>query len=277
MRFRKRLFEIVEKARPGDVASRIFDVSIMTLICLNLLAIILASVERLWLTYWEVFFWFELFSVAVFTAEYVVRVWSCVEERAFRRPVAGRARFALTPLAIVDLLAILPFYLPFLGVDLRALRVLRLFRLFRIFKMARYSNAMRLLWRVVVARRAELLITLFTMGILLVLASTTMYFAESEAQPAAFPHIPAAMWWAVATLTTVGYGDVYPITALGKLMGSVVAILGIGMFALPTGVLGAGFVAEIQKRKRPRKTCPHCGKEIEGTGGMIPTQPNEVT
>ena len=176
-------------------------------------------------------------------------------------------RFALTPLAIVDVLAVLPFYLPFLGVDLRALRILRLFRLFRVFKMARYSNAMHLLWRVLVARRAEMLITLFTMAILLLLASTSMYFAETEAQPEAFPHIPAAMWWAVATLTTVGYGDVYPITPLGKVMGSVIAILGIGMFALPTGVLGAGFVEEIQKRKKPRKTCPHCGKAIDGTGG----------
>ena len=112
-------------------------------------------------------------------------------------------------------------------------------------------------------KRAELTVTVTLLAVLLVLASSGVYFAEKSAQPEVFSSIPAAMWWAVATLTTVGYGDVYPITSAGKLLGAVVAILGIGMFALPTGILGAGFMEEIHRRKGVPRTCPHCGEPIE--------------
>jgi voltage-gated potassium channel len=113
-------------------------------------------------------------------------------------------------------------------------------------------------------KREELLVTLFVLLLLLLFASSLIYFAEHDAQPDIFSSIPAAMWWAVATLTTVGYGDVYPVTTVGKLVASVIAVLGIGMFALPTGILGAGFVEELQSRKRRPRTCPHCGKSLEG-------------
>ena len=171
-------------------------------------------------------------------------------------------------MALVDLAAILPFYLPlFIKLDLRFVRALRLLRLFRIFKMGRYSSALQMLGRVVRAKKEEIFITALVLIMLLVVASGLMYYIEKDAQPKQFSSIPSAMWWGVATLTTVGYGDVYPVTAAGKILSAVIAILGIGLFALPTGILASGFIEELHKKETGKIICPHCGKEIDMTGG----------
>lgn len=261
---RRRTFEILEVASTGDLPSRIFDTFIMTLILLNVLAVILETVESLLLKYRAFFTLFEVFSVAVFTIEYLLRLWSCSTDKRFGDPFIGRIRFALTPFALVDLMAFLPFYLPMiLPLDLRFIRILRLFRFFRVFKIARYSESLRTVGNVVKAKKEELIIVFSVMLILLILASSLMYFSEHNAQPKAFPNIPAAMWWGVATLTTVGYGDVCPISPLGKSIGAIIAVLGIGMFALPAGILASGFAEEIQKSRGNPRVCPHCGKEID--------------
>ena len=174
----------------------------------------------------------------------------------------GRIRFALQPLQIIDLLAILPFYLPFIGIDLRFLRAVQLFRLFRLLKMGRYSQSLTTLTNVIKSKKEELSITLFAGFILLIIASSLIYLVENEAQPEAFHSIPNSMWWGVVTLTTVGYGDVYPKTALGKIIGACIALLGIGLFALPAGIIASGFASEIQKKETEIKVCPHCGKKI---------------
>lgn len=260
---KNRIFGILEIASAGDLPSRIFDVFIMTLISLNVVAVILETVKSLSSRFMFFFRAFEVFSVAVFTIEYLLRLWTCTIDRRFNHPIIGRIRFAVTPLALVDLMAILPFYLPMIiPFDLRFIRALRLFRLFRLFKMGRYSESLKTLGNVLRAKKEELLITIFAVLILLVIASSLMYFVEREAQPQAFSTIPAAMWWGVATLTTVGYGDVYPITGIGKFLGAIIAILGIGIFALPTGILASGLVEVIQKRQVKRRICPHCGKDI---------------
>lgn len=262
MRARKRVNQILRPAVAGDGVSRICDVFILSAIVVSVVGIILASEPSLRERASGLFRWLELITVAIFTVEYALRLWSCVEEQKYRASITGRLRFATTPLALIDLLAILPFYLPFMGVDLRFLRIVRLLRLFRVAKVGRYSASLQLLGRVVKGKKEELGITLFVLLLLLVLASYLLYNAEHIAQPDAFPSILAAMWWAVSTLTTVGYGDVYPITVLGKVFAGTIAILGIGMFALPTGILGAGFVEEIQARKRGTSRCPHCGKVV---------------
>jgi len=260
---KERLWEILDVAKPGDRASRAFDISILTLIALNVAALVLDSVQSIHQQLGAFFDVFEVISVAVFSAEYLLRVWSCTASPRYASPLWGRVRFALTPLALVDLSAVLPFYLPFLGVDLRFMRAVRLTRLFRVMKVARYSQAVRTIGRVFAARKEELGVTVFVMLLLLLMASCLMYFAESDSQPDKFSSIPATMWWAVATLTTVGYGDVCPITPLGKVIAGVVSVLGIGMFALPTGILGAGFLEEVRSRKQKKATiCPHCGKEL---------------
>ena len=263
MNIRTRAFEILEKATPGDIPSRAFDIFIITLISLNIIAVILETVEALAAKYTLLFRGFEIFSVAIFTVEYVLRVWSCTADKKFHAPIAGRLRFAVTALALVDLMAILPFYLPvLLPLDLRFIRAVRLLRLFRIFKVGRYSESMMILGNILRKKKEEFLITFFVVLVLLIIASSLMYFVENKAQPEVFASIPSAMWWGVTTLTTVGYGDMCPITVIGKLLGTVIALLGIGMFALPTGILGAGFVEEMQSRRGRRRVCPHCGRDI---------------
>lgn len=261
MSLRTRVWEIVEVAGPGDTASRVFDVFILSLIFLNVVAVVLGSVQGIAKRYEALFDWFEIVSVLVFTIEYAARLWSCTTDSRFAGAVRGRLRFVTRAMPIVDLLAIAPFYLPFLGIDLRSLRVLRIVR---VAKIGRYYKSLDLISNVVHAKREELILTTAMMGLLLVVSSTLLYYCENGVQPQAFSSIPATMWWAVATLTTVGYGDMYPVTLLGRFLASIIAILGIGMFALPTGILGAGFVEEIQSRKEPARKCPHCGKDIAG-------------
>lgn len=264
MNIRKRIWEIVEVAKPGDAASRLFDISIIGLIFLNLIAVILGTVKPIEAQYDMELKYFEIFSVAVFTFEYLARLWSCVENSHYRSFLTGRLRFAAKPMLIIDMLAILPSYLPFIGIDTRFLRILRMFRILRVLKIGRYSASLNLILSVLRSKKEELIMTTAVMSLLLVLSSCLMFYCENEAQPDVFPNIPATMWWSVATLTTVGYGDVYPITPLGKIFASMIAVLGIGMFALPTGLLGAGFVEEIQNRKSKNSAiCPHCGERIK--------------
>ena len=257
---KRRFWEVLGVAEPGDRVSRAVDIFLITLILLNVGAVILSSMAQVRADYATALFGFEVFTVVVFTVEYVARVWSCTVEPEFARPVVGRLRFAGRPLRVIDLLAFVPFYLPFLGVDLRVIRLLRVLRILRVAKLARYSSALQLIGRVTCTRKEELFVTTIFMLILLIIASTLMYYAESDIQPQHFGDIPSTMWWAVVTLTTVGYGDVYPITGLGKLIAALIAILGIGMVALPAGILGSGFVEEMQTRKGNVARCPHCGK-----------------
>lgn len=263
MRLKKRVYEILEVAAPGDRASRLFDIFILSLIALNVVALVAETVTPIYEKSPLFFRGFEVVSVLIFTVEYVLRIWSCTASHDYASPVRGRLRFAVTPLALIDLFAVLPFYIPFLGLDLRFIRAVRLFRLFRVAKLGRYSMALRTVGRALSAKKEELLTSVFFLLLLLLLASSLMYFAENKAQPERFSSIPSAMWWGVVTLTTVGYGDVYPVTGVGKALASITAILGIAMFALPTGILGAAFIEETQKSNRGAKLCPHCGKEIE--------------
>lgn len=263
MNARKRTWEIVEVAQPGDTISRVFDISILVLISLNVVAVVLGSVQSVRAKFGRALDLFELISVVVFTVEYLARVWSCTMDTRFSHPVRGRTRFALRIMSLIDLFAILPFYLPFLGVDLRSLRVLRLLRVLRVAKVGRYYSSLQLIKSVLRSKKEELILSSAVMVLLLVVSSSILYYCENSAQPDAFSSIPATMWWAVATLTTVGYGDIYPVTVVGKLCAGVIAILGIGMFALPTGILGAGFVEEIGKRKQGPAKCPHCGEELQ--------------
>lgn len=262
MNIRKRTWEIVEAAKPGDRASRIFDIVILSLIFLNVIAVIIGSVPLVQLRFGIFLKLFEVVSVIIFTIEYSARLWSCTVDSNLSNPITGRIRFALRAMSIIDLLAILPFYLPFIGADLRSLRVLRLLRILRVAKVGRYYSSLNLIKKVLKSKKEELILSTSLMILLLVVSSSVLYYCENSVQPEAFSSILATMWWAVATLTTVGYGDMYPITLLSKLFASVIAILGIGMFALPTGILGAGFVEAIQEARKPKRTCPNCGKEL---------------
>ena len=166
-------------------------------------------------------------------------------------------------MALIDLIAILPSILAFVNSDFRSIRAVRLIRIFMLAKTGRYYRSVRLLGKVIVSRREELVVSFSMLVFMLIITSTLMFYVEHHAQPDAFSSIPAAMWWSVATLTTVGYGDVAPITAFGKLLGAFVAVIGIGLFALPTSILGSGFMEELEGGKKQRITCPHCQGEFD--------------
>lgn len=260
--WQKRVYEVLEVHADDDRVGHRFKVFIMTLIAASVLSVVLETVPALASRLSAAFRWFEVVTVAIFTLEYAARLWSCPADPGLSHPLWGRVRMALRPMTLVDLAAILPFYLPMVTtLDLRFVRALRLLRLLRLFKIGRYSDSLQVLGAVFRSKKEELSITLFVAAIFLVIVSSLMFYIENGVQPDKFTSIPAAMWWGVATLTTVGYGDIFPVTLLGKFLGGLSALLGIGMFALPAGILGSAFIEELHKRGA-RKTCPHCGKEV---------------
>ena len=238
---RKRLYQILEIGKSEDKESRLFDIFIISLIILNILALVVSTVSEIYLKFGSALDAFETASVAIFTLEYIGRIYSCVENPKYSKMVTGRFRYMLRPMLLVDLIAIIPFYLTALGMDLRTLRILRMVRIFRLFKLVRYVTALNNISSALKDKKAEILVALSMIGFLILVSATLMYYAERNSQPDVFTSIPATMWWAVATLTTVGYGDIYPITGIGKSLGGLIAILGISAVAIPTAILSNAF------------------------------------
>lgn len=263
---RRRVYQALHCDTRGDTAGTAVASVVLGLICASVLASILETVPSIAAGRAKVFDVVEAVSVLAFTAEYVLRLWSCTVSESYAGPISDRVKYALTPLMIVDLIALLPFYLPIVAdLDLRFIRVLRLVRLVRLAKAARYVQALRLIGGVIRASREELVVSVFTILVLLTFASGVMYILERDAQPEAFGSIPAAMWWGAVTLTTVGYGDVYPITAAGKVCATAIALLSLGLFGLPAAILASGFIEALRaERHEPAVLiCPHCGEKIE--------------
>lgn len=256
---------------------------IATLILLNVLVVILETVNFLYLEYATFFHLFDFVTVVVFTTEYVLRIWCCVKNPLYSDPLHGRIRYAISPYALLDVIALTPFYLPMIiPIEFRLLRMLRLLRIFRVLRLGKYSNAFETFVDVLKSKKEEIAITIVMAMIVLVLASSTLYTVEREAQPEKFGSIPDAMWWAVVTLASVGYGDVYPITPLGKFFAAIVAISAIGLFALPAGILASGFSESLGRQRGcdtdKTLTCPRCGAEIDSKTGREVEKPlEEVT
>lgn len=267
MKIKKRIFGIIQTAENGDTISKVFDISIITLIIIN---VILVIADTFKIPEWcsRLFYYVEIFSVIVFTIEYILRVYTADFLYPDLSPAKARIRYIFSFMAIVDLLAILPFYIPFIiSIDLRVLRLLRITRLLRIFKVNRYTDAFHTIARVFSKKKSQLLSSVFVVLILMIIASVLMYNIENEAQPQEFDNVFDSLWWAVATLTTVGYGDIYPVTALGKILSSIIAVLGIGLVAVPSGIISAGFIEIIDESKESaddeKQYCPYCGKKIK--------------
>ncbi|SEF50472.1 voltage-gated potassium channel [Halpernia humi] len=242
-----------------------FQKLIYTLIILNVISLILASYKEIYIKYELFFDYFEIFSVSVFTIEYILRFWTADLDYENGTSFSKRLKFSTSSFGLIDLFAILPFYLPLIfPFDLRILRILRLFRLLRIFKLGRLSKSLQTITSVLKETKSELSITLFVAFILMILSSTLMFFVENEAQPDKFENIGQSLWWSVATLTTVGYGDIYPITGLGKFLSSIIALIGIGFVALPTGIISSAFIKKMQQEKEQNKEhiCPNCGTKF---------------
>ena len=267
----ERLKRLVNRhLNPKDGESKKVDTFIILLIAANVLSVVLETEPEMAEHYTHLFNRFELFSTAFFSVEYALRLWVCDYDDRFKDGLKGRLRFAFTVMALVDLIAIVPFYLTlFFGsqMDLRIVRAIRLMRLLRILKMGRYAYAVKTVANVFGRKREELAISAFVLVVVLVLSSSVVYFLENEAQPDAFRSIPQAMWWGVITITSVGYGDVSPITIAGKFAGAIVSVLGVLMVALPTGILASGFAEEIREQRgnddgNRFKFCPHCGESL---------------
>ena len=242
---KRRIFEILEISGKDDPVGHSFDVFIIGLILLNTTAVILNTVEGLLDPIRPFFNAFELFAVAVFSVEYLLRVATATSDPRYRGAVVGRVRFMLTPLALVDLISILPSYLPFVGVNLTFLRILRLVRLL---KLGRYSDAFGTLREVLREKRHDLLTALRIVSVLIVFMSSMLYYAERVAQPGAYSSIPLSMWWSILALT--GNGQRPPVTLLGRIIGAGVSILGVGLFALPAGIVAAGFSSRLSTEER---------------------------
>jgi len=246
---RNRLFEILEPAGAGDRVSRAWDWFMIGLILSNVADAVVVSVDIFAHRLESLFELFEVIVVIIFTLEFVARLWACpsCQSGRYKFAIAGRLRFLFSPYSIIDLLAFVPFYLTLIfPVDPHIAHVLPLLRTL---KLLRYSPAMETLGRVLFNERKALAGAAIIMVVLLLFSSSLLFLVERESQPDVFGSIPDAMWWGIATLTTVGYGDVTPITPLGKFIGSIVTVLGIAMFALPAGILATGFGQEIRQRE----------------------------
>ncbi len=267
MNRKRRIFELIDANRDKDHTwAQWIDFFIMGLILLSVVGIILESFSDVQARYGRILQSFEIFTILIFTLEYLLRIWTADLKYPHLKPRTARFRFMTSTIGLIDLIAILPFYLPFfLKIDLRFVRVLRIVRLLRIFKLNRYTSALNMVARVFTEKRIELGITFLVTCILLLLSSALMYHLEHEEQPENFPNIIATFWWAIATLTTVGYGDVYPTTGMGQFVGGIIALLGVGLVALPTGIISAGFIEKVERKEERTETlsyCPHCGKKL---------------
>lgn len=267
MRLRRWAYTLLEPSVTGSRAARSIELLLITLIFLNILAIILESVKEINDEYAVLFKGLEFFSVIIFTIEYGLRIWTAPENPKYKHPVSGRIKFGLSTMALIDLFSILPFYigflLNFLPIDLRFIRAVRLFRLIRVLKIARYLKAFNMIQAVLKERKEQLVLSVMFIIFLLIIVSTVMFYIEHDAQPELFSSIPETMWWGIETLTTVGYGDMVPTTNLGRILGGMIAILGIGLFALPAGILSSGLTDHLHKANQKKsKSCPHCGGEL---------------
>ena len=237
-----RIYQLLEKAEEGDKASRLVDIGLSVLVFVNVIAVSLETVDSLHRAYAGLFLWVETVSVTLFSVEYVLRFWSvaaAADERGISS-LKARLSYVFSPTGIIDLIAILPSLLPLLfgSIDLRWLRILRLARLF---KFSHYTSALEDLISSVRRERQSFVATIYLLFLALMISSTLIYVFEHDLQPDYFGSIPESMWWSFVTLTTVGYGDVVPITAAGRAVAAMTALMGVCVVALQTGIVATGF------------------------------------
>ncbi|MDR3408637.1 MAG: ion transporter [Methylovirgula sp.] len=268
---RYRLSGLFDDDAPRTLAVRAFNIALAALIIVNVVAVVLESVVWLNNRYAATFTTIERVATAIFALEYVLRVWTAVDYRdgKFRDPLWGRLKYMRGFFPLIDLVAVLPALLGFFGaVDLR---VLRLLRLLRMIKLTRHSHVFSLLWAVLREEARAIAALIFVLFLTLTISGALMYMIEGDVQPAVFSSIPASMWWAIETVTTVGYGDMVPVTTAGRILGGIVSIIGIGTLALFSGLITAGYLNQLRLRRAPRHEddeliCPHCGGALRPRG-----------
>ena len=248
MNIKKAVFGVIQPDCSDSPANRWFDRLITTLIVISVVTVF-AVTFKLPQGLRVVLCIVETVASVVFTVEYLLRIWTANELYPGMSAMKARLKYVVSFMAIVDLLSILPFWLPmFLPDAMLGMRALRLVRLLRIFKLNRYFDAMKSLGDVIVSKKRELIGSTFVVVLLMMISSLLMYAVENEAQPEVFRNAFSGLWWSAATLTTVGYGDIYPVTAIGRVLGAVIAFSGIAMLAIPTGIVTSGLMEHVEKK-----------------------------
>ena len=285
---KKRIFEIISVDDGDDIYSAIFDKFIIFLIIINILIIIAESFRGFSNSIVVIFRHIETFSVIVFTIEYLLRIWTAKylypNEKTFFKAMM---KYIFSFMALIDLFAILPFFIPFIiPVNLISLRMLRIFRILRIFKIHRYTDALKDIGTVIKNKGTQLISSIIVLFILVIMASVIMFNIETEAQPELFKDVFSSYWWTINAITTVGYGDIYPVTIVGKFLSSIISILSVGFVAIPTAIISTGFMEQIERKQLDEinsqidistknfmehqkikhsdiNYCPYCGKKMD--------------
>ena len=239
-----RIFKVIDNHTSKNPWNRLFHGLLFSLIIISSLFLIFETVKPI----------ANRFSSVFLLLEWVT------ELHAFHKPLFGRIKFVLTPLMLIDLLSIIPLYLLLFKSDYSGFYLFNIFRVLRLFKAIRYIDAFKVVGAVFYYKKDQLLVSLVFISFAFVFLSSMMYIAEKDAQPLKFPDIPSAMWFTISTITSVGFGDVYPITSFGKLIAGVTSISGLILFAIPMSILTSGFLKISNPQERT--TCPHCGKKI---------------
>jgi voltage-gated potassium channel len=255
-----RIFKVIDDHSNKQPLNRLFHGLLFSLIILSSLFLIFETVKPIASRFSILFIVFEWITVVFFTLEYVLRVYTCTELHAYQHGVLGRLKFVLTPLMLIDLLSIIPLYLLLFKSDYSGFYLFNIFRIIRLFKAIRYINAFKMVGAVFYHKKDQLLVSLVFISFAFVFLSSMIYIAEKDAQPIKFPDIPSSMWFTISTITSVGFGDVYPITTFGKFVAGIISISGLILFAIPMSILTSGFLKISNPEER--KSCPHCGKKI---------------
>ncbi len=240
-------YNLLENDDYDSLVKKVVEYFLIALILTNIIAVIASSVDSIYYKHKIFFVVFENISITIFSIEYLLRLW-CIVEKDTDNVVKQRWQWVKSPDAVVDLIAIIPAFIMMFGLlDLRFVRIIRLLRLL---KLVRYFTSLRTLLLVIQREKELFQAVLVILMILLVIASTGIYFAEHQKQPDDFKSIPHSMWWALVTLTTVGYGDMVPETPTGKIFGGAITVLGIGFAALPAGILASSLASELQQKRK---------------------------
>ena len=248
---KQRVFEIIEIGTHYDYTSRAYDFFNALSILVNLTVSILYTFNDIEAKYGTLLLDIEAFTVATFLIDYLLRIWTSQCLHPELTPLQALRKYVFSFMGIVDLLSFLPYYLPiFFPSGAVAFRMLRIVRIFRIFRINAYYDSLNVITEVIVGKKQQLFSSVFIILVLMVASSLCMYSLENRAQPEVFSNAFSGIWWAASTLLTVGYGDIYPITTLGKMFGIFITFLGVGMVAIPTGIISAGFVDQYSRIKR---------------------------
>ena len=246
---KRRIYNIIQLGQVGDVPSKSFDIFIAVCVILNLFSTLFSTFDES-LPYKKILFAIEAITIIVFTVEYILRIWTAEYMFPKKTPKEAKLAYILSFFGIIDFLTILPFYLPTsFTTGMVAFRMVRVARIFQLFKANKYTNSFNVITEVLKEKKDQILSSVFMVLILMVASSLCMYSVENAAQPEVFKNAFSGIWWSVSTLLTVGYGDIYPITAAGKILAIIISFLGVGMVAIPTGIISAGFVEQYTKAK----------------------------